>query len=223
MEKKKVKSRFQQKIGTTEYWNEASSYGFAPLKGEIVVYQDYDADNNPLPPKHKVGIWDGKVEKTAEMLIGNLPFAAFGNLGEEDHEYLLKWNNNTKELERTDVCMNGETLWVGSATHTGGPIDIDGVLWIDGEDQVHIQHSLSVGDALYANSIAIGNEDISISTEQGIRYFDSILAKNKLQIGATDSIDNSIQLGSVVLTQNDLQRILNFINIISIGGDNPDE
>lgn len=181
MEKRKMKSRFQQKIRTTQEW-ELAAEKFVPLKGEIIVYQDYvdpETKTTPLPPRYKVGIYDPDVHKTEEQklecTIEKLPFATYGNLGADEDGFLVKWNDSTKEFEKSCARMNGHTLWIGDATHTDGFIDIDNILWIDNEDQVNIKQSLIVGDTL--------------------------------------------QLGSVVLTQNDLQRILNFINTIQIGGE----
>ena len=53
---KQIKARFQQKTDTSEKWNIASSKGFIPKKGEIIVYQD--EQNSKSISKIKIG--DGK-------------------------------------------------------------------------------------------------------------------------------------------------------------------
>ena len=65
-----INGRFKSKHDTEENWNKATN--FAPLAGETIVY---DPDATHPYPRYKTGIWDGKSEKTADMLIMNLPFA----------------------------------------------------------------------------------------------------------------------------------------------------
>ena len=65
-----IKGRIINKHDTEANWNKAVN--FAPLLGETIVY---DPDSTHSRPRYKVGIWDGKSEKTADMLIMNLPFA----------------------------------------------------------------------------------------------------------------------------------------------------
>ncbi len=65
-----INGRFKNKHDTEENWNKATN--FAPLAGETIVY---DPDSAHPYPRYKTGIWDGKSEKTSDMLIMNLPFA----------------------------------------------------------------------------------------------------------------------------------------------------
>lgn len=75
-----INGRFKNKHDIEANWNKATN--FAPLAGETIVY-DPDADH-PYP-RYKTGIWDGESEKTADMLIMNLPFANQPDvIGEDD-------------------------------------------------------------------------------------------------------------------------------------------
>ena len=65
-----IKGRICNKHDTEENWNKATN--FAPLFGETIVY---DPDSTHPYARYKTGIWDGKSEKTANMLIMNLPFS----------------------------------------------------------------------------------------------------------------------------------------------------
>lgn len=65
-----INGRFKHKHDTEENWNKATN--FAPLAGETIVY---DPDATHPYSRYKTGIWDGKSDKTADMLIMNLPFA----------------------------------------------------------------------------------------------------------------------------------------------------
>lgn len=65
-----IKGRVLHKHDTEANWNKAVN--FAPLLGETIIY---DPDENCPYPRYKTGIWDGKSEKTSDMLIMNLPFA----------------------------------------------------------------------------------------------------------------------------------------------------
>ena len=65
-----IKGRHCQKHDTEENWEKATN--FAPLIGEIIVYDPDDA--HPYA-RFKTGIWDGKSLKTDAMLINNLPFS----------------------------------------------------------------------------------------------------------------------------------------------------
>ena len=60
-----INTRIVMKHDTSENW--AKAVNFIPLAGELIVYQDYDSDNNPLAPKYKNG--DGKTK------VNDLPFA----------------------------------------------------------------------------------------------------------------------------------------------------
>jgi hypothetical protein len=65
-----IYGRFCQKHDVEANWLKATN--FAPLAGELIIY---DADENYDYPRFKVGTWDGESEKTADMLVSNLPFA----------------------------------------------------------------------------------------------------------------------------------------------------
>ena len=67
-------ARFRQKIDTSENW--ALALNFTPLKGELIVYQDYDAEGKPLAPKFKIG--DGLPQEDGSVVgtnVNDLPFA----------------------------------------------------------------------------------------------------------------------------------------------------
>lgn len=74
-----IKGRIRNKHDTEENWNKATN--FAPLLGETIVY---DPDDKHPYPRYKCGIWDGESEKTAGMLIMNLPFANQPDIIDED-------------------------------------------------------------------------------------------------------------------------------------------
>lgn len=75
-----IKGRICNKHDTEENWNKATN--FAPLFGETIVY---DPDLKHPYARYKTGIWDGKSEKTADMLVGNLPFSNQPDtIGDED-------------------------------------------------------------------------------------------------------------------------------------------
>lgn len=67
-------ARFQQKIDTSANWAKATN--FIPLEGELIIYQDYDADNKPLTPKYKNG--DGKTK------VNDLPFCSVPAITNEE-------------------------------------------------------------------------------------------------------------------------------------------
>lgn len=80
MSNKTMNTRIQLKHDTEENWNKAT--GFAPLDGEIVVY-DADADH----PEPRIKIGDG------ETNVNLLPFIN-GMTQEEDDELIIYCNYN---------------------------------------------------------------------------------------------------------------------------------
>lgn len=78
--------RIIHKHDIEENWNKANN--FAPLLGEIIVY---DPDTTHPNPRYKIGIWDGKSEKTQDMLVMNLPFT--NKIGEAID--VIEYNANT--------------------------------------------------------------------------------------------------------------------------------
>ena len=89
--KKPLKASQLQKCDTTENWNKAKN--FIPVKGQIIIYQDFDGEK-PLPPKHKVG--DGKT------LLSQLEFAAGGTASLE--------GENTESLSEHALAFGKESV-----------------------------------------------------------------------------------------------------------------
>lgn len=111
-----MKSRFMQKCDTTENWQKAHDNGFIPLKGELIVYQDYDADNKPLAPKFKTG--DGKT------LVGDLIFATadieipeVGPIvsGAQEKSAIFEGDNPYVALSKNSIALGSNVLAGGNA------------------------------------------------------------------------------------------------------------
>lgn len=108
----KVKSRFQQKWGTTGHWSKATE--FYPLKGEICIYQDFDENGVPLAPRYKIGIWDGESETTDNMLLGNLPFASAEQLLE-----LGLGENSIQQVRTNAQAITERSVAIGENSKAG--------------------------------------------------------------------------------------------------------
>lgn len=85
-----ILTRIQHKHDVEANWRKATN--FAPLAGELIIY---DADENYEYPRFKVGIWDGESEKTADMLVSNLPFVT--------SEQLLEIGLSDYSIQQTDT------------------------------------------------------------------------------------------------------------------------
>lgn len=96
---KTLNTRIQNKTDTTENWGKAS---FIPYKGELIIYQDYDADGKPLAPKYKNG--DGVTP------VGDLPFATAEV--EIPEQIQADWNQN--DTTAPDY-INNKTHWTENA------------------------------------------------------------------------------------------------------------
>lgn len=83
-------ARFQQKIDTSANWAKATN--FIPLEGELIIYQDYDENDKPLPPKYKNG--DGVT------LVRDLPFMTM------ELQIPITYNE-LKELRDTSTLLPG--------------------------------------------------------------------------------------------------------------------
>lgn len=101
-----IYGRFQQKHDTEANWLKATN--FAPLEGELIVY---DADENHNYPRFKVGIWDGTSEKTSDMLVNNLPFE--GGYTNEEIDALLK-NLNSENITVKQTGLGTTTIGPGT-------------------------------------------------------------------------------------------------------------
>ena len=169
----KFKSRFQQKIGTTAEWDKAAEYGFVPLKGEIIIYQDFDTDGAPRPPQFKVGDGIGtlralpfsvpdlkNIECDSLRVVTTHSQCGF-HIGTNEGE-----GRQTAELYTTDGVSAGS--FHGSCIHLNGgsgqgEIVIEG--WNDEDPQNPIMTSISSDEALFGGSISI-TENLTIGQAQ---------------------------------------------------------
>lgn len=102
-----IYGRFQQKHDTEANWLKATN--FAPLEGELIVY---DADENYNYPRFKVGIWDGESEKTEDMLVSNLPFSTSKQVVESG-----LGENSIQQVGTGVVARGDKTLAIGNGSN----------------------------------------------------------------------------------------------------------
>jgi len=107
----KIKSRISVRHDTTAKWNNAR--GFVPLSGEIIVYTDFDTDDNGNDiPNIKIGNGNAYVQE--------LPF-----LGVSDSKKLLDHISNTS----IHVSSADRLLW-------SNKLNVDDDMEIEGETLV---------------------------------------------------------------------------------------
>lgn len=177
---KHIYGRFCQKHDIEANWLLATN--FAPLEGEIVVY---DADATHKYPRIKIGIWDGESEKTNDMLVSNLPFV---NMDPKDIDELLK-NIECETLAVREA--DGDNIFsIAEGTRiTGGSTNKDMITEMVGsldsltvnlqEAQAHQDMSMAFG----ANSDTYGAGTVSfgVNTSAGTMayYWDAITFGDK--------------------------------------------
>ncbi len=161
----RIKTQVIAKHDVEANWQRAT--GFAPLKGQIVIY---DPDETYDYPRIKIGIWDGISEKTNDMLVSNLPFAT--------SEQLLKLGLSEYSIQQKE---------------TDSLAGVKGFYWTEllsayyiAEDETHYAFNLAQD--------AYGSSNSSINPEILSNYFTS---GDILTIHAGSKFDKVLKVMSI--------------------------
>lgn len=120
-----INTRIVMKHDTSENW--AKAVNFIPLEGELIVYQDYDSNNNPLAPKFKNG--DGKTK------VNDLPFSTDIEAGGSGLNKLVVTSLPATPEDNTIYLLKEEYEVVSTVSHTmrhGGSLSSEIGLYVSG-------------------------------------------------------------------------------------------
>ena len=95
-----VNTRIQFKRDTTQHWNEAR--GFIPLKGEVIVYTDYDSYEKEINGRNRIVAIPGIKIGDGNAYVQDLPF-----VDEELRDTLMEHINNMD----LHVTLGEKTFW----------------------------------------------------------------------------------------------------------------
>ena len=93
-------ARIQLKRDTTQHWNEAR--GFIPLKGEVIVYTDYDSYEKEINGRNRIVAIPGIKIGDGNAYVQDLPF-----VDEELRDTLMEHINNMD----LHVTLGEKTFW----------------------------------------------------------------------------------------------------------------